>query len=207
MDTAKPFRLYMTPTSPFARKCRIVVRERGLTDRVEDFDARVRTDENEVLAVSPLGKVPTLAGPDGLILVDSTVICEFLDCLDGTPALHGADRDARFRMSGDWALAEALMESLAWLAREFRRPPEERSPSFIAYESARQRRVYDFLDATPPDPNRRDISQITLAIALDYGLYRFPDADWRPGRPRLVEWFENEAARAAFVQTALPPKP
>lgn len=200
------YRLYMTPTSPFARKCRIVARERRLMDRVEEFDARVRTPENEVLDVSPLGKVPTLSGPDGFLLIDSTAISEYLDCLDGEPILHGRNRAERFKRANDWAFAEALMESLAWRTREFRRPPEERSPSFIAYEGERQRRVYDWLEAHVPNPAARDVSHICLAIALDYGLYRFGHEDWRPGRPKLSAWFEAETARASYVDTQLPPK-
>ena len=98
----KPFRLYMTPTSPFARKCRMVVHECGLQERVEEFDARVRTDENEVLEVSPLGKVPTLTGPNGLTLVDSTLISEFLDKLDGPPKLHGFTDQDRWNCTLWW---------------------------------------------------------------------------------------------------------
>ena len=204
MNQTKPYRLYMTPTSPFARKCRVVLRERGLEDAIEEFDARLRTPENEVLAVSPLGKAPTLAGPDGLILEDSTIISEYLDWMPGAPALHAADLDGRWRAAPGWALAEGLLESLAWRTREFRRPPSERSPAFIDYEGARQRRVYDWLEAQTPDAAARDMSHITLAVALDYGLYRFPDEDWRPARPRLTAWFEAEAARPAFEATALP---
>jgi len=203
---AKPYRLYITQTSPFARKARIVARERGLEGQVEEFDARVRTDANEVLDVSPLGKVPTLTGPEGLMLVDSTVICEFLDRLAGPPVLHGADWPGRLALSQDWALAESLLESLAWRTREFRRPESERSPAFIAYEGARQERVYDWLEANAPDPDARQIAHIGLAVALDYGLYRFPDEDWRPTRPRLAAWFEAECARSAFQATILPPK-
>ena len=204
MTEAKPFRLYMTKTSPFARKCRIVAIERGLTDRVEEFDARVRTPENEVLELNPLGRVPTLTGPDGLVLTDSSVIVEYLDRAGGPPILHGEDWTDRVARAPGWALAEGLLESLAWRTREFRRPPEERSPSFIAYEGARQVRVYDWLEASPPDPGRRDIGHIGLAVALDYSLYRFPEEDWRAGRPHLSAWFEIECMQTAFKETALP---
>ena len=201
----KPYRLYMTPTSPFARKSRIVARERGLMDRIEEFDARLRTPENEVLAVSPLGKVPTLTCPNGLVLVDSTAISEYLDNLAGPPALHGATPEARWARSPAWALAEGLLESLAWRTREFRRPEHERSPAFIAYEGDRQSRIYDWLEANLPS-SPRDMSHISLAIALDYGLYRFPAEDWRPDRPNLARWFEVETSRPAFLETVLPPQ-
>jgi glutathione S-transferase len=203
---SKPYRLYGTPTSPFARKCRMVARELNLMDQVEEFSAKVRTPENEVLDVSPLGKVPTFTGPDGLALVDSTIICEYLDHMNGAPVLHGADFPDRLKRSGDWALAESLLESLAWLAREFRRPTTERSPSFIAYESGRQTRVYDWLETNTPTEATRDVSHIGLVVALDYSIYRFEERDWRPGRPRLSAWFERECARPAFVDTVLPAK-
>ena len=205
--SAKPYRLYMTPTSPFARKVRMVVHECGLTDRVEDFDARVRTPENEVLDVSALGKVPTLTGPDGLMLVDSTIISEYLDRLDGAPKLHHDIGPARWAASSAWALSESLLESLAWRARELRRPVSERSPKFLEYETGRQQRVYDWLEANLPFAGKRDIADIGLVIAMDYADYRFPEDDWRNERPKLQAWFEAEAARPAFQATVLPPKP
>jgi glutathione S-transferase len=206
MTASKPYRLYMTPTSPFARKVRMVVHECGLTDQVEDFDARVRTPENEVLDVSALGKVPTLTGPDDLMLVDSTIIAEYLDRLDGQPRLHHEIGSARWQASSAWALSESLLESLAWRARELRRPVEERSPKFLDYETGRQARVYDWLDANLPFPGPRDIAAIGLVIAMDYADYRFPEDDWRTGRPNLKAWFEDEAAKPAFQATILPPK-
>lgn len=206
MTSKKPYRLYMTPTSPFARKVRMVAHECGLTDQVEDFDARVRTPENEVLDVSALGKVPTLTGPDGLTLVDSTIICEFLDRLSGAPKLHHDIGPARWTASGPWALSESLLESLAWRARELRRPVSDRSPKFLQYETHRQARVYDWLDANLPFPGPRDIAAIGLVIAMDYADYRFPEDDWRTGRPNLQSWFDAEAARPAFQATLLPPK-
>ncbi len=202
----KPYRLYMTPTSPFARKCRMVIYECGLQDQVEEFDARVRTKENEVLEVSPLGKVPTLTGPNGLTLVDSTLISEFLDKIGGSPILHGATDQDRWMRAPEWALAEGLLESLAWRTREFRRPEDERSPSFIDYEGARQRRIYDWLEMSPTNQGARDISHIGFVIALDYALYRFPNEDWRPSRPSLTKWFEIEAGRPSFQATLLPTK-
>ena len=201
-------RLYITITSPFARKCRIVARERGVQNRVEEFDARIRTEANEVLAVSPLGKVPTLTGPNGLALTDSTAISEYLDRLAGPPALHGDAAEERLAASPAWALAEGLLESIAWRTREMRRPESERSPAFLAYERDRQFRVYDWLEARLADAaglGRRDIAHIGLAIALDYGLYRFPADDWRAGRPKLTAWFATEAERPAFAETAPPP--
>lgn len=210
MPEPKPYRLYITQTSLFARKARMVVHERGLAGQIDEIDAHVRTPENEVLAISPLGKVPTLAGPDGLMLVDSTIICEFLDRLADPPTLHHDVGAARWAASGPWALAEGLMDSLAWRARELRRPLDERSPSFLAYEKGRQARVYDWLEAhlpfPGPAPNVRDISAIGLAVALDYANYRFPEDAWRKNRPALAAWFDLEATRSAFQATIMPPK-
>lgn len=206
MPAAKPYRLYMTPTSPFARKVRMVVHERGLTDLVEDFDARVRSPENEVLDVSALGKVPTLTGPDGLTLVDSTIICEYLDRLAGPPVLHQDIGPDRWRASSLWSLTESLLESLAWRARELRRPINERSPDFLAYETGRQARVFDWLEKALPFQAPRDVSAIGLVIALDYADYRFNEDDWRINRPKLQAWFDAEVARPAFQATLLPPK-
>ena len=154
MTGVKPSPLYMTGPAPSARKCPIFPIERGLTDRFEEIDARVRTPENEVLDVSPLGRVPTLTGQDGLVLTDSTVIAEHLDRAAGPPELHGDSWAEKVAREPSWALAEGLLESLAWRTRDFRRPPEERPPRFIPYEGARHVCVDCWLETAPPDPSQ-----------------------------------------------------
>ena len=73
--------LHWSPKSPFVRKVVIVAEECGLSDRIERrrsvavFDA---APNPAILADNPLGKIPVLITDDGLKLVDSRVICDYL---------------------------------------------------------------------------------------------------------------------------------
>jgi nucleoid-associated protein len=53
-------KLYITGPSPFARKCRIVAREKGLADRIEEIAVDPYANAPELLASNPLVQVPTL---------------------------------------------------------------------------------------------------------------------------------------------------
>jgi glutathione S-transferase len=79
-------KLMYAPQSPFARKVRVAAIELGLGDRIELEYAEVvpgRRNAGYGDAVNPLRKVPALITDDGAVLVDSTVICEYLDALAG----------------------------------------------------------------------------------------------------------------------------
>ncbi len=69
--------LYHLWLSPFSRKVRLVLGEKGM-----DFDMKVeKTWERrpEFLAMNPAGQVPVLVEEDGTTLVDSNAICEYLE--------------------------------------------------------------------------------------------------------------------------------
>jgi glutathione S-transferase len=69
--------LYHQWLSPFARKVRVVLKEKNL-----DFTLkaeRVWERRPEFLALNPAGEVPVLIEPDGTVLAGSAAIVEYLD--------------------------------------------------------------------------------------------------------------------------------
>ena len=79
-------KLTFSPTSPFARKVRIAATELGLFDKIELVATTVApTQANAAYAhdVNPLRKLPALILDDGLVIVDSYNITEYLDELAG----------------------------------------------------------------------------------------------------------------------------
>ncbi|HSF21145.1 MAG TPA: glutathione S-transferase N-terminal domain-containing protein, partial [Burkholderiales bacterium] len=81
-------RLWFNPASPFARKVRIVAREAGLAEKIEELSIAVSPVKPhvELARENPLIKIPALTTPDLGTLYDSAVICEYLDSLHrGTP--------------------------------------------------------------------------------------------------------------------------
>src|SRR5260221_11351987 len=75
--------------SPFSRKVRIVLKEKGL-----DFEMKVEKvweRRPEFLEMNPAAEVPVLIEPDGTVLADSNVICEYLDEVYRDRLLIGID--------------------------------------------------------------------------------------------------------------------
>src|SRR5919108_5903499 len=132
-------KLYITPASPYARMARIVVSEKGLESRVEIITAQTRLTDSPYYKINPSGRVPYLVRDDGVGLEESSVICAYLDRVDGKPM---------FRVAEDpWeaprleALARSLMDGLTVWLRELYRPPNERSPGVIRHEIDRAARM------------------------------------------------------------------
>ena len=89
-------RLHHIGTSPFVRKVRVVAIETGLDDRLDLVPADIRSPDSDYHLVNPLAKVPALERDDGRLLIDSPVICDYLDSLHDGPKLIPADPEGRF---------------------------------------------------------------------------------------------------------------
>lgn len=72
--------LYGVPQSPFVRKARIVLHEKGLA-----YDL-----EPPLPALHPLGKMPVLRDAD-VVVPDSSVICAYLEKKHPSPSLYPED--------------------------------------------------------------------------------------------------------------------
>jgi glutathione S-transferase len=194
-------KLYITAPSPFARKCRIVAREKGLIDRIEEIAADPYANAPELLAANPVVQVPTLIAADGLPINDSPVICEYLDALGNGPRLLPPDGPERLRVRRLETLGNQALEMGVKLVLEKRRPEAEQSPSWIARWTVNMGRALDALEAARPDPARLDLGVITVGVAVNWIGFRHPDFDWRAGRPHLVALHETIEARPSFAET------
>jgi len=82
-------KLYHGWLSPFSRKVRIALGEKGI-----EFDLIVEKDwerRREFIEINPAGSVPVLITTDGIALSDSQAICEYLDEITPTDSLLGSD--------------------------------------------------------------------------------------------------------------------
>jgi glutathione S-transferase len=69
--------LYHLPLSPYARKVRLALAEKGLAFELKL--EKVWERRPDFLALNPAAQVPVLVEETGLAIVDSTAICEYLD--------------------------------------------------------------------------------------------------------------------------------
>ncbi len=194
-------KLYITDPSPFARKCRIVAHEKGLSDRIEEIVADPYANAPELLASNPIVQVPTLIADDGLPITDSPVICEWLDTHGTGPRLTPAEGPERWRVRRLETVGNAVLEMGVKRVLERRRPEQEQSASWIARWTDHIHRGLDALEATDMDAGTVDMGVITAGVALSWIDFRHPDIDWRTGRPRLVALQAALETRASFVKT------
>ena len=155
----------------------------------------------DLLAENPLSKIPTLVTDDGVALFDSPVICEYLDSLgDALPMFpeHGA---ARWRALKLQAMGDGIMDASVPRRGELAKPKEAGRDALIARWRAAVERTLDALEAEVPH-KAVDIGSISVACALGYLDFRFPQDPWRGTRPKLAAWFaafSEEPAVAATV--------
>ncbi len=194
-------KLYITTPSPYARKVRIVAREKGLADRVEEIAVDPYANAPELLATNPIVQVPTLVAQDGLPLTDSPVIAEYLDALGDGLRLAPADGPERWAVKRVETLANSALEMGVKLVLEKRRPEHERSPSWMARWTDNMGRALDALEAAAPDAGRFDMGVLTTGVAVTWIGFRHPDYDWKTGRPNLVALQTALEARPSFIDT------
>lgn len=194
-------KLYFAPPSPFARKARVVVLEKGLAARVEMLPVNPMENPAKLLAANPLGKIPALQLDDGSSLYDSPVICEYLDSLSPAPALfdHGP---GRFAQLGALALVDGLLDAAVAVRMEALRPEDRRWPQWVERQTGACGRALDALDGRCAAwGGAVDMVQLGCAVALEYLDFRLPELDWRAGRPRLAAWQAGITQRPSLQST------
>jgi glutathione S-transferase len=198
-------KLLYSPTSPYARKVRIVVREKGLQSSVTEIIRLPADKQPELLAANPLGKVPALILDDHSVLFDSPVICEYLDQLVKKPGLIPAG-DARWPAFRAQALADGLLDVAVAAVLESRRPQERQSDSMLAHWREQMlsavRHMHEELASLESELT---VGHIALATALAYLDFRHSDLQWRTvAGHALADWYAGFARRPSMQKTAPP---
>ena len=196
--------LLMSPASPFARKVRVVLRETGLLDRVEEVNVSTTplATAAEVRAANPLGKMPALTRPDGPALYDSRVITRYLDALAGSTLYPQARQWEVLTLE---ATADAIMEAAVLMTYEGRlRPEAQQSRDWIEAQWGKAigaiGAVNDRWMSHLAGP--MDISHIGIACALSYVDLRHDARGWRTGHDALAKWHAAFCTRPSMAETA-----
>ncbi|MDP3845588.1 MAG: glutathione S-transferase N-terminal domain-containing protein [Pseudomonas sp.] len=189
-------KLIYAAASPFARKVRVLASEIGLLDSIEMIDTAVLPIKanDMVNQLNPLAKIPVLLTTTGESLYDSRVICEYLDSLHAGPTLFPQEPTARWTALKLAALADGLMDAALLVRYENAvRPQELQWDDWKSGQLDKVTRALQALEDSSADlSGPLDIAQISVACALGYLDFRFPELAWRQDRPKL------QAFHAAF---------
>ena len=189
-------------TSPYVRKVRVLLAEKGLSyELIED---NAWHDKTTVPRYNPLNKVPALVLDDGESIYDSMVITEYVDGLGAKPFLP-RDPQARAKARRDEALGNGLMDAGVAIFLERKREAARQDAAWIA----RQRSKIDDSLATWARgvAARKDapltLGDIACGCALFWFEFRLPDIRWRENAA-LDAWAKALEARPSFAATRIP---
>ena len=197
-------KILFSPFSPYVRKCLVAASELGLSDRLELLPSNVHpvNRDKSVIAVNPLGKIPTLHTDDGQVLYDSRVICEYLNDLAGGSLIPAAGA-SRWQTLTLQAMGDGMLDA-AIIARyeDIARPDELKWPQWRAAQLDKYETSLSHLDAHPDLlAGRVDLGAITIGCALWYLDLRFPDFDWRAGHAPTAHWYLEFSKRPSMART------
>jgi glutathione S-transferase len=199
-------KVYFSPASPFVRKVLACAIELGVGDQIQRLPSNAGpvNRDRTITADNPLGQVPTFFADDGTVLYDSRVICEYLDTQAGGHRLFPAPGPDRWRALVEQSLGDGMLDA-ALLARyeSVLRPDELLWPAWMEGQMDKVAVALDQIEGkTASFGDRADIGTITIACALGYLDFRFPDYGWSSQHPALGAWYETFARRPSMAQTA-----
>jgi glutathione S-transferase len=181
-----PFTLYNAPPSTCSQRVRFVLNAKGLPFEEKKLDLLAGDQlKPDYLKLNPNGVVPTL-DHDGNIVIDSSVIMEYLDEIapesqNFTPRAHSASEDARKRACVARAKMRALMRFIDEMPAAAVRVPTFNLaflPRFAAMSEA------EFLAFAESKPLRKE-------FMLAMGRKGFPEKEMNAALDRMKRTYER----------------
>lgn len=169
--------LYHLLLSPFSRKVRVALAEKGVPFEMKA--EKVWERRPEFLALNPAGQVPVLVDEDGTVLADSCVIVEYLEETLPEPPLIGTDPVTR---------AE-VRRLVMWFDLKFYREVTRN----LTGEKVQKR----FLGLGEPNSEAIRAGHANLPVHLDYIAWLAERRNWLAGETFSLA----DIAAAAHIST------
>jgi len=201
-------KLYASQGSPFARKIRVMLIEKGAPHEVEMVDLWAA---NDLKKTNPIGKVPALKLDDGRALVNSPLIADYVDGRFPEPRFIPADPNQRLEVRRWEALADGTMDAAVASVYEARFHDEtKRSREYL--ERLRGKIDSGFAALERMLDNRQwcvgnamSLADIALACHIGFISARRPEFFPQEKYPGLTKLWKFLEARESFKRTAPPP--
>lgn len=193
--------LYYSLTSPYARKCHIILHLHDLLGQTE----LILTDQfaQQFREVNPLGKIPSLKDAD-LTLIDSPLICEYLDTLavsQGKQSLFKRDDANYFPIQLQHVLANGLLDAAVASVYEKRRETEPSAYWLERWGESLKNTVTQAKVSNMGTVDEPNIASVAMITALAYLDFRLPELEWRNWNAELAAWYEPFTHRPWFENT------
>ena len=193
--------------SPYVRRVAICLKLLGLP--YEHRSLSVFRTFDEFSAINPVVKAPTLVADDGTVLMDSTLILQYLESLvDAERRLVPMAPEARLRALRLTGLALAACEKSVQLVYERELRPSEKRHSpwtdrvrtqlHAAFQALELELAQVPLVATPDQIGEHGV---TVAVAWRFHQLMLPEIDFGDPFPELANFSAQAEALPAFRET------
>jgi glutathione S-transferase len=198
-------KLFGSPTSPYVRKARVLIKEKNLP--VEFMIEDPWMEGSPIIAKNPLSKVPALEIAPNDYIFESVLVVHFLDHIDGR-SFTPRDPVGYWEAQRWQSVGNGIIDAVIARVLESRRPPEFQMAAKKEREEQRVQRAIAYAENMCKGSeflvgNRFSVADLVLGVALQYVDFRYAH-DWRSGAPKLAKWHAAIAARPSFVETQPP---
>ncbi|MCR9177709.1 MAG: glutathione S-transferase N-terminal domain-containing protein [Alphaproteobacteria bacterium] len=203
-------KLISASPSPYARKVRIVLHEKGIPF---DLETTVPWNADTVTGRhNPLEKIPILIpdgpGPQGGEPVfESSYILEWLEVHHPHPPMMPADPVERLAARRLEVVGDGVCDAFVLYFFEMKRTPEHRSAAWIDRQLRKIKGGLAELERLVPENGfcvggRFGLADIAAGCTADYLTLRYPEFAWQPGHPKLAALRLRLLDRPSFQMTA-----
>ena len=200
------YTLISATPSPYARKVRIALLEKGIPFTLQTEVPWHGTTATP--AYNPLEKLPVLVLPDGTGIYESRFILEWLEVKHPTPRLLPDDPEEILAARQVEVIADGICDAVVLLF--FERMRATPSEEWIARQRRKVEGGVRALAERAGDGflvgGRFGLADIAAGTALRYLAVRFPEFDWAGLYPGLAAVSARLEARPAFAATVPVPQ-
>jgi glutathione S-transferase len=198
------FKLISATPSPYARKVRIALAEKGLPFELMTEVPWDRTTSTP--KYNPLEKLPVLILEDGSSVYESSFILQYLELKYPQPPLLPGDVDGTIAARRLEVLCDGICDAVVLSFFEQMRSEEGRSQHWLD----RQRRKIEggvremarlVGERSFAVGDEFGLGDIAVGTALGYLSVRFTEFDWRSQYPDLAAFSARIEARPSFANT------
>ena len=197
-------KLIIATPSPFARKIRVIMREKKIKfEEIIDVPWNTNTLTR---GLNPLGKIPILVREEHGPLFDSKVIAQYLDNFKPNPLFYPTNLEENTYAKLLETVADGICDSIVLIFLENSRKETLRSKTWVKRQEKKICEGVKYLANNLQEKkyfvgNFFSIADISVFTCLEYLDLRFPKFKWRDKYPNLVLYWEIHQNRQTFLET------
>ena len=196
--------LYYSPLSAYSHKAMLAFYEKGISVDLQEVNLASRQSREQFRQVYPLGKVPCLKVPEGLISESSNIV-EWLDLHYQTQKLIPSNAEhARQVRVLDRKIDLYIIANTSLLFFQSLKPDSEQDQERIAIAKRQLECVSNDLEALLQKQGngwlvggQLSLADLSLAVGLSNALHILPTEEYPALRDYLSQWQERPSYQQA----------